>query len=102
MFHIKIFIVASVAIIFFQMTVLGYDQAHGRNSEFMMGHNSDKYNNSSYVSYRTDPHHYNIAGNATRTCGKGYNPMSKQHRRAHQYKRSHSHPYVPWRPGCTE
>lgn len=55
---------------------------------------------STYVTYRTDPEHYDVAGNATRTCGPGYNPMDRQHRKNHQYKRPHSHPYVPWRPTC--
>lgn len=57
-------------------------------------------NNSTFVSYRTDPEHYDVAGNATRTCGPGYNPMDKRHRENHQYKRPHSHAYAPWRQGC--
>jgi len=55
---------------------------------------------STYVTYKTDPEHYDVPGNASRTCGPGYNPMSKRHRRNHRYKRPHVHPNVPWRKGC--
>ncbi|GJM01353.1 MAG: hypothetical protein DHS20C07_30320 [Methyloligella sp.] len=103
MFNISKFIIAAVAILFFQISTLGYVQAHERHSEFMMDRNNTKHNyNSTYVTYKTNPYHYNIAGNASRTCGKGYNPMSKQHRRNHRYKRPHVHPNVPWRPGCKD
>ncbi len=101
MFNLRKFIKAIVGILFLQITILEFAQAHDRQDGIMMDRSSVKHK-STFVTYETNPEHYDIAGNATRTCGKGYNPMSKQHRRHHRFKNPHSHPYVPWRPGCTE
>ena len=103
MFNTIKYLFASVVILLFQISNLGYSHAK-------TGGQSDQYNTklvralhtSTYVTYETDPEHYDVPGNASRTCGKGYNPMNKQHRRNHRNKRPHVHPKAPWRPGCPE
>ena len=44
MFNISKFIIAAVAFLFFQISTLGYVQAHERHSEFMMDRNNTKHN----------------------------------------------------------
>lgn len=94
MLNKKIYTVTIGAILFFQITNSGH-AGFMKDIRQIQNHNT-------YVTYRTDPEHYDVAGNATRTCGKGYNPMNKRHRRNHQYRRPHFHPYVPWRPFCAK
>lgn len=93
-------ILAAVAVLLIQSSLFSSTDAmaHLHDREFLVEQRSGE--QSTYVTYKTDPEHYDVTGNATRTCGPGYNPMNKQHRRNHQYKRSHSHPYVPWRRNC--
>lgn len=94
---------AILLIFVFQINSLGYSHAKndGHLDRFNTKLESSRYS-STYVTYKTDPEHYDVPGNASRTCGKGYNPMNKQHRRNHRYKRAHVHPNAPWRPGCSE
>ncbi len=96
-------IIAIAAILFFQIGTLEYGQAQIDHKYGSLGIKLNKsQHTSTYVTDKTDPEHYDVAGNATRTCGKGHNPMNKQHRRNHRYKRPHFHPFAPWRPGCEE
>ncbi len=91
----------TVLLIHFPLFENGNAKDRFQNRELFMEQRSEK-QKSTYVTYKTNPDHYNVAGNATRTCGPGYNPMSKQHRQNHQYRRPHSHPYAPWLPSCAE
>ncbi|MGH1407393.1 MAG: hypothetical protein ACRBBJ_12630 [Rhodomicrobiaceae bacterium] len=88
---------SSIAMLFILLQLLAPTQAKA-NIYFIEFSSEQK--NSTFVTYQTDPDHYDVAGNATRTCGSGYNPMDKRHSQNHQYKRPHTHPYVPWRQGC--
>ncbi len=54
-----------------------------------------------FVTPKSNPEHF-LRFNASRTCGKGFNPMDKRHRNHHRFKRAHGHIYPPWRPGCPD
>ncbi len=73
------------------------------NSTFAHGKVEFKMNKikliSTYVTPQNNPEHF-LRYNASRTCGIGYNPMTKHHRRNHRYRRPHTHIYTPWYQGC--
>ncbi len=96
-------LLSSLVILLFQINSSGYSHAQNDvHSDRLKAKLDNSRHTSRYVTYETDPEHYDVPGNASRTCGKGYNPMNKQHRRNHRYKRPHVHPNIPWRPGCSD
>lgn len=73
----------------------GTAQSHGKMALKNGGPKFD----STYVTPQKNPEHFQRY-NASRACGQGHNAMSKQHRQSHQYRRAHTHSYVPWHAGC--
>ena len=91
----KAFLNANIAVIgmsvFFVNSTLAHDRVELNNNQMKFYR--------TYVTPRRNPEHF-LRFNATRTCGKGYNAMTKQHRRNHRFRRAHTHVYPPWTTEC--
>lgn len=77
--------------VFFVNPALAHDRVGLKNNKIKLYR--------TYVTPQTNQEHF-VRYNASRTCGKGHNTMSKQHRRNHQFRKAHFHEYQPWHSGC--
>jgi hypothetical protein len=93
----KVFVLAQLSVLVASLFVVNPTIAQGK-IEFKK--NKIKHF-SRYVTPQSNPEHF-LRYNASRTCGNGYNPMTKHHRRNHRCRRAHTHPSMPWYPGCSK
>lgn len=89
----RAFLAAYLSILVMSLFVVNTSNAHEN-----MNMNEPAFN-SKYVTPRKNPEHF-LRYNASRTCGKGYNAMTKQHRRNHRFRRAHTHLSSPWSSEC--